>query len=256
MKFSEKLMKLRKSQGMSQEDLATKLNVTRQTISKWESDQTVPDMNKLVEISKLFSTSLDELTNNVEITSSGNSYKESSTEKNNKKIAIKVFVTGLIICVVLCGIGFIKQNIANKTNQERYNYAYTQSQSNVDAAKKRLEEIGEIGVPLESQISNLEKEIHTMENEKTKIFNEDRGFSDRYYAKDNEINEKEAELLKLRAQLNDLNIEADQIGNKNYTVYYSPVKPITYLIFYYIGAGVFALMSLIALIYFLATRKK
>ena len=256
MKFSEKLMKLRRSQGMSQEDLATKLNVTRQTISKWESDQTVPDMNKLVEISKLFSISLDELTNNVEIANSKNSYKESSTETNNKKIAVKVFVAGLIICTILCGIGYIKQNMANKTNQERYNEAYAQSQSNVDAAKKRLEEIGEIGVPLESQISNLEKEIHAMENEQTKIFNEDRGFSDRYYAKDNEINEKEAELLKLRAQLNDLNIEADQIGNKNYTVYYSPVKPITYLIFYYIGAGVFALMSLIALIYFLATRKK
>lgn len=48
MKFSEKLENLRKSKGMSQEALAQKLNVTRQTVSKWELDQTTPDMNKLI----------------------------------------------------------------------------------------------------------------------------------------------------------------------------------------------------------------
>ena len=61
MKFSEKLENLRKSKGMSQEALAQKLNVTRQTVSKWELDQTTPDMNKLIEISKIFEISLDEL---------------------------------------------------------------------------------------------------------------------------------------------------------------------------------------------------
>ena len=59
MKFNEKLMNLRKSRGRSQEDLAVKLNVTRQTVSKCELDQTVPDINKLIEISKLFEISLD-----------------------------------------------------------------------------------------------------------------------------------------------------------------------------------------------------
>ena len=52
-------MNLRKIRGRSQEDLAVKLNVTRQTVSKCELDQTVPDMNKLIEISKLFEISLD-----------------------------------------------------------------------------------------------------------------------------------------------------------------------------------------------------
>ena len=46
------------------------------------------------------------------------------------------------------------------------------------------------------------------------------------------------------------------IEKADYTVYYSLVKPITYLIFYYIGAGVFLVITLIALIYFLCTRKK
>jgi len=62
MKFSEKLLNLRKEKGLSQEKLAKRLNVTRQTISKWELNQTVPDMNKLVKIAKLFKISLDELT--------------------------------------------------------------------------------------------------------------------------------------------------------------------------------------------------
>lgn len=51
MKFSQKLMELRKGKGMSQGELADKLNVTIQTLSKRELDQTVPDMNKLKEIS-------------------------------------------------------------------------------------------------------------------------------------------------------------------------------------------------------------
>lgn len=64
MKFNEKLMELRKQKGWSQEELGNRLNVTRQTISKWELAQTTPEMDKLVEISQLFDISLDELLNN------------------------------------------------------------------------------------------------------------------------------------------------------------------------------------------------
>ena len=53
MKFNEKLIKLRKEKLLSQEELAEKLGVTRQTISKWELEQTTPDMDKLQQISKL-----------------------------------------------------------------------------------------------------------------------------------------------------------------------------------------------------------
>ena len=62
MEFNEKLLSLRKEKGMSQEKLAKSLNVTRQTISKWELNQTVPDMSKLVKIARLFEISLDEFT--------------------------------------------------------------------------------------------------------------------------------------------------------------------------------------------------
>ena len=64
MKFNEKLIELRKKQGLSQEELGYKLNVTRQTVSKWELGQTTPEMDKLVELSKLFNISIDELVDN------------------------------------------------------------------------------------------------------------------------------------------------------------------------------------------------
>ena len=46
MKFNEKLIKLRKEKGLSQEGLADKLDVSRQSVSKWESGQTYPEIDK------------------------------------------------------------------------------------------------------------------------------------------------------------------------------------------------------------------
>lgn len=61
MEFNNKLYELRKKRGYSQEELANRLNVSRQTISKWEVGESAPDMEKLVAISDLFEVSLDEL---------------------------------------------------------------------------------------------------------------------------------------------------------------------------------------------------
>ena len=61
MEFNNKLYELRKQKGFSQEELANRLNVSRQTISKWEVGDSTPDMEKLVAISDLFGISLDEL---------------------------------------------------------------------------------------------------------------------------------------------------------------------------------------------------
>ena len=61
MTFSEKLMELRRKEGMSQEQLADKLGVTRQSVSKWESGAAMPELQKLIAISDLFEVSLDYL---------------------------------------------------------------------------------------------------------------------------------------------------------------------------------------------------
>lgn len=63
MKFDEKLVKLRKAKTLSQEELADKLGVSRQAISRWELGSTYPDVPNLLKISKLFDVSADYLIN-------------------------------------------------------------------------------------------------------------------------------------------------------------------------------------------------
>lgn len=61
MSFGEKLQNLRKEKKMSQEQLADKLGISRQAVSKWESDQTYPEMDKLIALTKIFDCSMDDL---------------------------------------------------------------------------------------------------------------------------------------------------------------------------------------------------
>ena len=61
MLLSEKILMLRKKQGWSQEELAEKLGVSRQSVSKWESASASPDISKLVEIADIFEVSTDYL---------------------------------------------------------------------------------------------------------------------------------------------------------------------------------------------------
>lgn len=88
--LSEKLYKLRKNSGLSQEQLAEQLNVSRQAISKWESGTAVPESEKLITISNYFGVSVDYLLKDEEdqVKPTG-----SITEENPKTIA------GIIICI-------------------------------------------------------------------------------------------------------------------------------------------------------------
>ena len=61
MKFGEKLQKLRKEKGMSQEELAARLHVSRQAVSKWENDQGYPETEKMLMIGNIFSVTMDYL---------------------------------------------------------------------------------------------------------------------------------------------------------------------------------------------------
>lgn len=59
MNLGNKIMTLRKKNNLSQEDLAEKVGVTRQTISKWELEETTPDINQAKKLSMIFNISLD-----------------------------------------------------------------------------------------------------------------------------------------------------------------------------------------------------
>lgn len=61
MNFSEKLKEIRKNEGLSQEQLAEKIGVSRQAITKWETGKGLPDIENMVIIAEIFKTTLDEL---------------------------------------------------------------------------------------------------------------------------------------------------------------------------------------------------
>lgn len=59
MQFNEKLVYLRKKNGMTQENLAFKLGISRQSVSKWENGETEPELSKLKEIANIFCVSFN-----------------------------------------------------------------------------------------------------------------------------------------------------------------------------------------------------
>ena len=105
MEIGKKITVLRKNNKLSQEDLAEKLGVTRQTISKLELGQTYPSINQAKELSKIFNISLDELVNNdiknllVEKTS--NTEKLAGIIINILKVIGILFVIFIVINLVL-----------------------------------------------------------------------------------------------------------------------------------------------------------
>ena len=95
MKFADKLISLRKKEGWSQEDLANKMNVARQSVSKWEGGQSIPDLEKIVFLSNLFGVTTDYLLKD-EI-DSVESYEINNKESLKKPLTIDEVNNFLII---------------------------------------------------------------------------------------------------------------------------------------------------------------
>jgi len=89
MKFAERLQELRKSNGLSQEQLAEKLNVSRQAVSKWESGQGYPEMEKTLQLCDLFNVGLDYLMRDTIVDGNNSMHGES-------KNIYKIFVGKLV----------------------------------------------------------------------------------------------------------------------------------------------------------------
>ena len=130
MKFGDKLIELRKRYGYSQEELAEKLGVSRQSVSKWESNNTYPETDKIIQIANLFDCSMDDLINdkitNIESTlrknktnfkGVWNSFLEFITKTINMfskmrfqdglRCVIEMFIFGLLLSIlgkIICGI--------------------------------------------------------------------------------------------------------------------------------------------------------
>ncbi len=133
MELGKKIYQLRKLSGMTQEQLSEKLNVSRQTLSKWENGTGMPDVESVVRISVLFHTSLDEL-----LLEEGGCVKENSDEEgksaqitledlmrinaHNRKMNLLLFGGLLFLAIGIILAGF--ERMLERTNETLYYMLY------------------------------------------------------------------------------------------------------------------------------------
>ena len=108
MNIGDKILKYRKLKGYSQEDIANSLNVSRQTVSKWETNQSTPDFNKIIPLCKLFEISADELLDecNVETKSDNNIINDDNDDRKRKfaiSVCISIFLYFLAVMWIILG---------------------------------------------------------------------------------------------------------------------------------------------------------
>ena len=146
MEIGNKINQLRKLSGMTQEQLAEKLNVSRQTISKWESDRTSPDLESIVNISRIFHVSLDDLLKEAE-TSVTNRNDEQITLEDlmkinllNRKMTL-LLISGLIFIITgILNFAYViaLQSTTLSTQYMLYRYIVTGNYENAPVDYTRL----------------------------------------------------------------------------------------------------------------------
>ena len=163
-------------------------------------------------------------------------------EKKKITLPIKVVIIGCLIGLVIAGIGLFKQIDSKRINAERKDAALKQSKAAVDAANARLKEIEKEYYPLKEQLEKKEQECDAM------------NVSDSDWFEKHSKCQREAS--EMRSKMNSLEMEDSAIKNKDYTIYYDKVKPMSYQIFYIIGASIAGLAILGAFIIYLVKGKK
>lgn len=110
MSLGENLQYLRKKDNITQEQLAEKLDVSRQSVSKWESDTTYPEMDKLIQLCQMFHCSLDDLVqgNIYEIDTEGKTEYDNHINQLSKfiSLAVGIIITGVSVMYLLYGMNY------------------------------------------------------------------------------------------------------------------------------------------------------
>ena len=109
MTLGERLFQYRNSINMSQEKLAEKIGVTRQTISKWETDQSTPDFDKIEPLCEVFGITTEELIKGEKpkTIENGNTTQDDYTKKRNKRKAIVLSISIFLYCIATFGLPYM-----------------------------------------------------------------------------------------------------------------------------------------------------
>ena len=145
MTIGERLLKLRREKNISQEELANELDVSRQTISKWETDQSQPDFDKIIPLCEYFGITSDELlTGNTNIKEA----KEINVKSNfarNIAIAVMMYIFGVISIILfaaqfdlpIVGLSIMLTLSALATGLLVYNGIYYSKESHEEKSTKK-----------------------------------------------------------------------------------------------------------------------
>lgn len=157
MKFYEKLIILRKKALLSQEELAEKLDVTRQTISKWELGQSKPDIDKLQMMSKLFEVDVNTLTNE---DISLEDKVETKEDKNNKKEdGDRKFILYILIIIFIASLAFLTYRVGTDIKAKK-DEIKEELRKEKEKAEKKQEEEEKKQQELEDKINKEQEEYH------------------------------------------------------------------------------------------------
>ena len=105
MTISERLYNLRKERNLSQEELANILDVSRQTVSKWETDQSTPDFDKIVPLCNYFGITTDELLTGRENLQEANKEDKNKYFARNIAIAVAMYIASVMMIVLFAQFG-------------------------------------------------------------------------------------------------------------------------------------------------------
>ncbi len=103
MTIGDRLLKLRKERNLSQEDLANELDVSRQTISKWETNQSMPDFDKIVPLCKYFGITTDELLTGDKDIVESQAKDVKSNYARNIAVAVMLYILSVVAIIVFAG---------------------------------------------------------------------------------------------------------------------------------------------------------
>lgn len=137
--FNENLKTLRKAKGLSQEELAIRLNVVRQTISKWEKGLSVPDANMLIAIAEILETSVSELLGAKIVDETDTNHVAEQLSRINEQLAIKnrrakliwKIILGAIIAVIMFNILLVVIGIVSFNRFKIVKHSESMSQSEI-----------------------------------------------------------------------------------------------------------------------------
>ena len=145
MTIGERLLNLRKERNLSQEELANVLDVSRQTISKWETNQSMPDFDKIVPLCNYFNITTDELLTGKENIVEANSINVKSNFARNIAIAVALYIMSLVAIIIfsaqfdqpIIGVSLFFTLIAIATGLLIYNGIYYKKESKEEKTKKQ-----------------------------------------------------------------------------------------------------------------------